>query len=80
MTLPVVGKCDVCGSTEYIEDTVNEIFEIDGRFVLVENIPARVCVRCGDVTFSRETTEHIRQLVHDSQAQKSLKMDVFTLA
>ncbi len=72
-------KCDVCGSMEYVEDTVNEIFEIDGRFVLVENIPARVCARCGDVTFSRETTEHIRQMVHNSTAPKSLKMDVFTL-
>lgn len=73
-------KCDVCASIEYIEDMVNEVFEIDGRFVLVENIPARVCVHCGDVTFSREITEQIRQMVHGSTAQKSLKMDVFTLA
>jgi hypothetical protein len=28
------------------------------------HIAAKVCVRCGEKTFSRETTEKIRQLVH----------------
>ncbi len=72
-------QCDVCGSTEYTRELVNEIFEIEGRFVLVENIPAHVCTRCGDMTFSRETMEQIRQMVHDTTASKSLKLDVFTL-
>lgn len=36
---------------------VNEIFMIEGKFILVENIPAKVCARCGEPTFSRETTE-----------------------
>jgi YgiT-type zinc finger domain-containing protein len=43
---------------------VNEVFQIDGKPVLVENIPSRVCERCGKAVFSRETTEKIRRMVH----------------
>jgi len=71
-------KCHVCGSTEAVEKLVSEIFQIDGRAVLVQNIPAQVCARCGEEIFSRETTEKVRLLVHgDAKPIKSVKMDVF---
>ena len=57
-------RCHVCGSTEVNRELVNEVFAIDGKRVLVEDIPASVCVRCGEATFSRETTERIRRMVH----------------
>ncbi|MBI1880145.1 MAG: YgiT-type zinc finger protein [Chloroflexi bacterium] len=73
--------CHVCGSTEAREEMVNEIFLIDGKFILVENIPAKVCARCGEPTFSRETTEKIRQMVHsETQPVKSIQVDVFAFA
>jgi HTH-type transcriptional regulator/antitoxin MqsA len=40
---------------------------IDGRRVLVETVPAKVCERCGEVTFSRQTRERIRKLVHETR-------------
>ena len=57
-------RCQVCGSTEAKQEQVNEVFDIGGRRVLVEDIPAQVCARCGEATFSRETTERIRRMVH----------------
>ncbi|MCK6627272.1 MAG: YgiT-type zinc finger protein [Anaerolineae bacterium] len=73
--------CHVCGSNEAREETVNEIFFVEGKFVLVENIPATICTRCGEPTFSRETTEKIRQMVHgETQPVKSIKVDVFEFA
>ena len=57
-------KCHVCGSEESHQALVNEIFQINGRFYLVEQIPATVCDRCGEETFSRETTERIRVMLH----------------
>jgi hypothetical protein len=36
--------------------------------VLVENIPASVCARCGEATFSRETTERIRRMLYGEAA------------
>lgn len=74
-------KCHVCGSTEYREELVNEVFQIDGKPVLVENIPAQVCERCGEEIFSRQTTENVRLLVHGkSKPIKSVQMDVFAYA
>jgi YgiT-type zinc finger domain-containing protein len=60
------------------EELVNEVFLIDGRFILVENIPAKVCVYCGEAIFSRETTEKIRRMVHgEAEPIKSIQVDVF---
>jgi YgiT-type zinc finger domain-containing protein len=54
----------VCGAAETRSELVDEVFLIDGKFVLGENIPATVCVHCGEVTFSQETTERIRRMVY----------------
>ncbi len=72
-------SCNVCGSTEAKKEYINEVFQIDNKPVLVEHIPAMVCVRCGEETFSRETTERIRRMVHgEAKPVKSVSMEVFT--
>jgi len=73
-------KCHVCGSTEAYADVTDEVFVIHGKHVLVENIPVTRCARCGEVTFSRSTTEHVRHLVHEIQPVKTIKLDVFAFA
>jgi HTH-type transcriptional regulator/antitoxin MqsA len=74
-------KCHVCGSTNGQEKLVNEVFEIDGEFVLVENIPAVVCARCGEAVFSRETTERVRKLARERhRSLKSMTLHVFSYA
>lgn len=60
---------------------VTELFEIDGRRVLVENIPARVCVQCGEMSFARETAERVRRLVHgESQPIGVVELELFDYA
>ena len=74
-------NCHVCGNATAKTGFVNEIFTVDGRRGLVEHIPAQVCGRCGEPTFSRETTERIRRLVHGTeQPVKTVPLDVFALA
>jgi len=74
-------RCHVCGSTEAREDLVNEVFQINGQPVLVERIPARVCARCGETTFSRETTEAVRRLVHgEATPVRAVEMKVYEFA
>jgi YgiT-type zinc finger domain-containing protein len=74
-------RCHVCGNTSAKPGFVSEVFTIDGRRVLVERIPAQICERCGEATFSRETTERIRRLVHgEGQPSKTVRLDVFALA
>ncbi len=73
-----MSKCYVCGSSDFTEKLVNETFEIDGKLILVENIPAKVCDRCGEIIFSGETGENIRLMLNsDRQPTRSIKVDVF---
>ena len=46
--------CSVCQATDSREELVEEVFQVDGRYVLVGSIPAVVCSRCGEQSFSRE--------------------------
>lgn len=73
-------SCQVCGGTSARNEFVSEVFTVDGRRVLVEHIPAQVCERCGEPTFSRETTERVRRLVHETRPAKTVLLDVFALA
>ena len=72
-------KCAVCGSNNCHLEKVSEVFQIDGRFVLVEDIPAKVCNLCGEETFTREATEAVRQMLHNSDTapEKTVSVDVF---
>ncbi len=73
-------KCYVCGHGTAKSDFVSEVFTVEGRRVLVEHIPAQACERCGEATFSCETTERIRQLVHGGAwPLKTVPLDVFEL-
>ena len=71
-------KCEVCGGTHARQDMVDEVFHIDGRYVLVEHIPASVCLHCGEKTFSRETAEGVRRMLHgEAKPSRSLNLEVF---
>ena len=73
--------CHVCGHNAAKSELVSEVFNLDGRRVLVENIPALVCEHCGEAAFSRETTEQIRQLVHNAeQPVRTVPLDVFAMS
>ncbi len=73
--------CAVCDAKEGREELVDEVFHVDGQYVLVGRIPAVVCARCGEEAFSRETTEKVRLMVHgEAKATMSISMQVFDFA
>ncbi len=73
--------CGVCQGNEGHGEFVEEVFRVDGRYVLVGSVPSTVCQRCGERSFSRETTEKVRQLVHGkAKAAKSVSMQVYDFA
>lgn len=74
-------KCHVCGGESAKEEFVSQVLDVDGRRVLVEHIPALVCTRCSETSFSRETTERIRLLVHGAgRPEKTVSLEVFEFA
>ena len=73
--------CGVCHGKESRKELVEEVFRVDGRYVLFGGVPSTVCQRCGERSFSRETTEKVRQLVHgEAKAAKSVPMQVYDFA
>jgi hypothetical protein len=41
--------------------------ELDGRFILIENVPARVNVETGERYFAPETVERLQQTIWEEQ-------------
>lgn len=71
-------RCHVCGKAESRQELVSEVFDIEGRFVQVEQIPVIVCLHCGEAVFSHNITERVRRMVHgEATPIKSIQMDVF---
>ena len=73
--------CAVCGCKESQSEVVDEVFKIDEEYVLVERIPAEVCSRCGEQSFTLETAETVRKMVNkEATPTRSIEMRVFQFA
>ena len=73
--------CAVCKGEESRVEVVEGVFKVGARYVLVGGVPSTVCQRCGVRSFSRETTEKVRQLVHgEAKDSKSVPMQVYEFA
>ncbi len=71
-------ECAVCGCKQSRTDLVDEVFQVDGAYVLVEDIPAKVCTRCGEQSVSLETAEAVRVAISGGASPaRSLAMRVF---
>ena len=73
--------CNNCGNTDFESGTIQKIFNIKGKMILIENIPAMLCSRCQEPYLTIETTEKIRQLIKSNpQPNKVIQTDVFEYA
>jgi YgiT-type zinc finger domain-containing protein len=50
-----------------VERKVTYTLEMDGRFYIVENVPARVSLETGEQFFSPQTVERLRQIIASGQ-------------
>ena len=64
-----------------IDQRVTYTIDIDGRLVVIENVPARVCVETGEQFFSPQTVERIHQIVRGEQKPvRTISTPVFEFA
>lgn len=54
------------------EAKVTYALEMDGKFVIIENVPARVCVETGEQFFSPETVERLQQTIWGREKPKKV--------
>jgi YgiT-type zinc finger domain-containing protein len=47
----------------FVERKVTYTIELDGKFIIIENVPARICLETGERLFSPETVERLQQTV-----------------
>lgn len=65
-------------SETFVEAMVTYTLELDGKFYLIERVPARVCRETGEQFFAPETVERIQHLIHGKQRPvKTIKTPVF---
>lgn len=50
-----------------IDTEVTYTVEHDGKFFLIEHVPARVCRETGEQFFAPETVEHIQAVIKSRQ-------------
>jgi YgiT-type zinc finger domain-containing protein len=50
-----------------VEQKVTYTLELDGKFIVIENVPARVCLETGERLFSPETVERLQQTVWEQK-------------
>lgn len=61
-----------------IEQKVTHSLELEGRFILVENVPARVNVETGERFFAPETVERLQQIAwSQEQPKRVIETSVF---
>jgi YgiT-type zinc finger domain-containing protein len=65
----------------FVEQKVNYMLEMDGKFILIENVPARVCLETGERLFSPETVERLQQMVwKQKEPSRRIEVSVFEFA
>jgi len=57
-------KCDLCEG-EYQEKSVVRNYKWRGKTIVVEDVPALVCDRCGDTLIREETIAAIDELLKE---------------
>ena len=73
-------KCDICGGP-VTEQTVTYRIEVSDRLIVVENVPAKVCLQCGERLYSAETVERLQKTVwEDKPPSRVLETPVFDFA
>ena len=77
----IMAECPVCHYDRSRKELVDEVFNIDGRYVLVTGAPAMVCARCGERSFSSESVEQTRRMIQGgAEPDGTVEMEVFNFA
>ena len=66
------------GPETLIDQKITYSLEFEGRFILVENVPARVDVETGERFFAPETVERLQQIAwSQEQPKRVIETSVF---
>ena len=65
----------------FVPEKVIYTIDVDGKLLVIEHVPARVCLETGEQLFSAETVERIQQLILDKQQpRRVMEAPIFEFA
>jgi YgiT-type zinc finger domain-containing protein len=65
----------------FVHSKVKYTLEVNGKLVVVENVPARVCVETGEHLFAPETVERLQKLMAGkTKPKRVMEVPVFEFA
>jgi len=68
-----VTVCDICGGPVEVREVTYRL-EFDDRLIVVEHVPARVCLQYGETTYSPETVERLQRTVGMGRSRLEYQM------
>jgi HTH-type transcriptional regulator / antitoxin MqsA len=54
----------------FVEKLVTYSLELDGKFILIEHVPAKVSLETGEQLFSPQTVEKLQRMILEKQPPK----------
>jgi len=64
-----------------VEKEVTYTLEVNGKFFIIEHVPARVCEETGEALFAPETVERLqRAVLADSKPSRVIETPIFEYA
>lgn len=73
-------KCELCGAL-MTEQEVTYTLQMDDKFIVVENVPAKVCPQCGEKLFSPETVDRLQKTAWGQKPPtRTIRAEVFDFA
>ncbi len=71
-------NCVICKTGTTKHSKTNSLFERNGCFVIVKDIPAEVCSQCGEAYFDEATTRDIQNRVNEA-LKNGAELEVLSL-
>jgi YgiT-type zinc finger domain-containing protein len=69
-------RCSACGAG-LKQQTITYTQTIDGNVYIVEDVPALVCLQCGEIYLSPETVDAIQEQIEHGQATGTRQVPVY---
>jgi HTH-type transcriptional regulator / antitoxin MqsA len=72
-----MNKCVFCGG-KVLNEQVTFVYESEDQYFFVEHVPAEVCSKCGEKTYSSDVADELLKYAKKkSRPAKTLKVPVF---
>ena len=71
-----MDKCVFCGG-QVSRQQVTFLYDDDDNYFFVEHVPAEVCTKCGERTYSPEVAEKLTRLAKKGHPTRTIQVPVF---